>query len=58
MVKGFETMNLPLTRKKFLLFKSDVYLTSLRLTKVVIVADREFALKSHPYGEFLSDFLC
>ena len=28
-VKGFETMNLPLTRRKFLLFRSDVYVTSL-----------------------------
>ena len=28
-VKGFETMNLPLTRRTFLLFRSDVYVTSL-----------------------------
>ena len=27
-VKGFETMNLPLTRRKFLLFRSDVYVMS------------------------------
>ena len=28
------------------------------MTKVVIGADKEFAVQSHPYGELLSDFLC
>ena len=51
-VKGFETMNLPLTRRKFLLFRSDVYVMSLLFSIVVF-----FGRFSVPCPGFLSSVM-
>ena len=51
-VNGFETMNLPSTRKKFLLFRSDVYVTSLPFSIVVF-----FERFSVPCPGFLSSVM-
>ena len=51
-VKGFEKMNLSLTRRKFLLFRCDVYVTSLPFFHCSF-----FGFFSVPNPDFLSSVM-